>query len=177
MKASHPAVNALADGQILSFLQMQGKFLPGEKAEQWRGEGRCMRLPLPEVLDLIPHFTITSMVGSRRLAEEHDDDDLALLKKEVSEDRLAMLNKSHTTEVMQRTRVELENGDISMEELDQSISAFRLKPDRVECMLGGPDTVMWDRWEWLRDVDEIGGDEEHFGDLVAWKDPKRLVPH
>lgn len=172
MKRTHPAADTLErSGKPISFLHMQGKFLPGEKAEQWRGEGICRPLPLPEVMDLIPHFTITSMVGSRRLAGEHDNN-LEELKNEVSEDRLAMLNKSHMTEIMQRTRIELENGDISMEELDQSIRAFRLIPDRVECMLGGPDTIMWDRWEWLRDrsVDSEGGS-------IVWHDPKHLVPH
>ena len=62
MKRNHPAVNVLENGKPISFLHVQGKFLPGEKAEQWRGEGTCKPIGLPEVLDLIPHFTITSMV-------------------------------------------------------------------------------------------------------------------
>jgi len=98
---------------------------------------------------------------------------MAELKKEVSEDRLAMLNKSHIVEIMQRTRIELENGDISMEELDQCIRAFRLIPDRLECMLGSPDTIMWDRWEWLRNT-SVEVDTEN---PIAWNEPKRLIPH
>jgi hypothetical protein len=38
-----------------------------------------------------------------------------------------MESKSHTTEVMQKTRIELENGDISTEEIDDSI--------RVRCSI------------------------------------------
>jgi len=63
MKKNHPAVQVLENGKPVSFLHMQGKFMPCEKAEQWRGEGSCAPIPLSQVLDLIPHFTITSMVS------------------------------------------------------------------------------------------------------------------
>jgi hypothetical protein len=45
----------------------------------------------------------------------------------VFQDRLAMESKSHTTEIMQKTRIELENGDISSEEISESI--------RVSCSI------------------------------------------
>lgn len=170
MKKKHPANERLLQGKPISFLHTQGKYLPGESAEQWRGEGHCEALPVAEVLDLIPHFTITSMVGSRRIALEYDT--IEKTEGNVSEDRLAMLNKSHFTEIVQKTRIELENGDISLEEIDDSIRGFRLQPDRLECMIGGPDSIMWDRWEWLRD---------NSGDCpegsIAWTDPKHLIPH
>lgn len=171
MKRSHPAGDRLASqDSAIAFLHMQGQYLPGIKAEQWRGEGFCQELALAEILDLIPHFTITSMVGSRRSKEEVTN--LDELKNDVSEDRLAMLSKSHMTEVMQKTRIELENGDISMEELEASIRAFRLRPDRLECMIGGPESVMWDRWEWLRDTKNDGPRGS-----IEWNEPKHLIPH
>ena len=79
---------------------------------------------------------------------------------------------------MQKTRVELENGDISMEELDASIQAFRLQPTRIECMIGGPDeSVMWDRWEWMADTEDTNGPTTNVDDVLVWKDPTHLVPH
>ncbi len=39
----------------------------------------------------------------------------------VIQDRLPMENKSHATEIIQRTRLELENGDISKDEIDAAI--------------------------------------------------------
>jgi hypothetical protein len=174
MKRGHKTAHLLLQGCPISFLHTQGRHLPGETSEQWRGEGRCEELKLADVLDLIPHFTLTSMVGSRRLKmEKTNSDSLEEMTKDVSPERLALLNKSHFIEVVQKTRVELENGDISLEELDQSVQAFRLKPDRIECMLGGPDSITWDRWEWLRDLESDGGT----GSAILWSDPKHLVPH
>ena len=45
--------------------------MPGETAEQWRGEGICQRLPLDdELLGRLTHYTITAMVSSKRLEKE-----------------------------------------------------------------------------------------------------------
>ena len=90
MKKGHPTAETLMNGQPISFLHTQGRYLPGEKAEQWRGHGVCRSVPLATVLDLVPHFTITSMVGSRRVTHElaetpHD--------KDVSEGHLAIASK------------------------------------------------------------------------------------
>lgn len=160
MKRSSPTAVSARAGLPAAFVYQEGKFLPGQSAEQWRGEGVCEEIPLAQVVDLIPSFTATSMIASCRIAAEVSSANAA----DVSDGRLAMMNKSRTTEVMQRTRNELEKGAISMDEMNEAIAAFRLKPDRMEYMRGGPDTVMWDRWEWLRDKD-------------GWIDPKHLVPH
>ena len=160
---------SLASGHPVAFLHQQGRFVPGENAEQWRGEGHCEQLNLGEVLDLVPHFVVTSMVASSRIAAEES---AAASNDGVSQGRLAMLSKSHVTEIMQKTRVELENGDISLGVLEKCIAAYRFQPNRLECMLGGPDTVMWDRWEWLRDDD---GDKPK--GTIAWAEPKLLIPH
>jgi hypothetical protein len=142
MKRGGKAAEAIANGHApIAVLHSQGKYLPGERAEQWRGEGHCVELPLSRVLDVIPHFTITSMVGSKRLefeCKENPD----ILHGSVSDERNVMLNKSHSTEVMQKARIELENGDVSQEELEGCIRAFRFQPDRLECMIGGPESVM-----------------------------------
>jgi hypothetical protein len=172
MKRGSSSAEAIATNDIpLAVLHSQGKYLPGERSEQWRGEGHCSELPLSRVLDLIPHFTITSLVGSKRLEFEQKDNP-AILHDGVSGDRSEMLDKSHSTEVMQRARLELEKGDVSQEELEGCIRAFRFQPDRLECMLGGPESVMWERWEWLRDESEGAPTG-----AIAWNKPKRLVPH
>ena len=169
MKYGSPTAQSVGAGTPVAALHQQGRFLPGEHAEQWRGEGKCAVIDLGDVLDLIPHFTVTSMVASSRIAREKQE---ASEQEGVSDGRLAMRSKSHVTEVMQKTRIELENGDISMNELKSCIAAFRFQPDRMECMLGGPDTVMWDRWEWLRDPD-VPSDINK----IAWAEAKHLVPH
>lgn len=172
MKRGSATSDAIATSDLpIAVLHSQGKYLPGEKSEQWRGEGHCAELPLSRVLDLIPHWTITSLVGSKRLANEYKDHP-ELLHESVSGERNEMLNKSHSTEVMQKTRIELENGDVSQEELEGCIRAFRFQPDRLECMIGGPESVMWERWEWLRDE----SDGAPTG-AIAWNEAKQLVPH
>lgn len=169
LKRGSPTSDSVASGRPVAILHQQGRFLPGESAEQWRGEGRCDELKLGDVLDLIPHHVVTSIVASSRISAEKS---AAAGKEGVSVGRLAMLSKSHVTDIMQKTRRELESGDISMEELERCIIAYRFEPERLELMFGGPDSVMWDRWEWLRDTQ---GDAERGS--IAWVDPKHLVPH
>lgn len=165
--------NAISKGQALSFLHTQGNFLPGQAAEQWRGEGLGLVLPLTEVLSEVPHFVITSMVGSQRIAREStngwpvDSDDAPTAP------RSSVANRSHLTEVMQKTRLELENGEVTIEELNECIRAIRFQPDRIECMWASPDSsVLWDRWEWERDqtADCPEG-------MIAWQMARNLVPH
>jgi len=158
MKKGSGTCDSLASGRPLAILHLQGRYLPGETAEQWRGEGHCERLPLNDLMDLLPHYTVASMVSSKRIEKEKDGI--------LSGDRPMMENKSHATEIMQKTRLELENGDISDQEIDDAIRAFRFHPSRLECTIGGPDSILWDRWEWLKD--ESSG---------QWKDGTPLLSH
>jgi hypothetical protein len=162
MKSTSPASISAAAGLPVSMMYQEGKFLPGQSAEQWRGEGYCETIPLLDIVDLVPLYTATSMIASCRInAITHDH-----AKADVSEGRMAMISKSRTTEVMQTTRNGLENNTIAIEEMEKCMTAFRFKPHRLEYMHGGPDTVMWDRWEWMRNKDSS-----------TWADPKNLIPH
>lgn len=175
IKQGSGVADSLSRGQEMSFLHTQGLFLPGQSAEQWRGEGHCLVLPLGEVLDEVPHFIITSMVGSKRIADESTTG-WPVDEPPVGDpnSRSSVENRSHLTEVMQRTRLELENGDVTLEELNECIRAFRLQPDRIECMWASPDSsVLWDRWEW-RGENSPGDCPEG---SIAWQAPRNLVPH
>ena len=149
LKRSSPTAGSVASGRPVAILHQQGRFLPGESAEQWRGEGRCDEIKLGEVLDLVPHQVVTSIVASSRIAAEEEKSSATAAKEGVSAGRLAMLSKSHMTDIMQKTRRELESSDISMDELERCIAAYRFEPERLELRFGGPDSVMWDRWEWF----------------------------
>eukprot|EP00977_Amphora_coffeiformis_P017928 scaffold6026_cov163-Amphora_coffeaeformis.AAC.8 len=172
--------DAISKGQALSFLHTQGHFLPGQSAEQWRGEGLCIVLPLSEVISEVPHFVITSMVGSKRIAREStsgwpvdDKGGDSGGSGDAPTNRSSVANRSHLTEVMQKTRLELENGEVTIEELNECMRAFRFQPDRIECMWASPDSsVLWDRWEWERDqaADCPEG-------TIAWQMARNLVPH
>jgi hypothetical protein len=61
---------AFAAGRPVSILHLQGKYVAGEHAEQWRGEGHCETLPLQDIVHVIPHYTITGMMAARRIANE-----------------------------------------------------------------------------------------------------------
>ena len=172
VKRGSMVADAMSRGQELAFLHTQGQFLPGQSAEQWRGEGHCLVLPLGEVLDEVPHFIITSMVGSKRIATESASGWPVDESSDESLQRSAVENRSHLTEVMQRTRLDLENGDVTLEELNDCIRAFRLQPDRIECMWASPDSsVLWDRWEWQREPGECPEG------TIAWQKARNLVPH
>jgi hypothetical protein len=70
MKKGSGTCDALAGGRPISILHLQGRYMPGETAEQWRGEGFCERLPLDDLLERLPHYTITAMVSSKRIEKE-----------------------------------------------------------------------------------------------------------
>jgi pyridoxine/pyridoxamine 5'-phosphate oxidase len=169
LKRGSMTANSLADGSPVSILHQHGRFLPGECAEQWRGEGTCDAIKLESVMDCIPLHTKTSMIASSRVSAEKSASDG---KEGVSSGRLAIESKSHLTEIMQTTQRELSEGGMPLHVLERYIAAFRFRPERMEFMMGGPDSVMWDRWEWLRDTassDEAG--------QPVWNDPKQLMPH
>jgi len=139
------------DKQI-SFLHTFGKYLPGEKVEQWRATGYCTPLKLDEVLDHLPEYTVVEMVASVRANKEGD-------KRED-------MDVSHFVELVQETRDDFKNGNISMLELDEAIRAWRFVPNQMEKMTGGPGQIMWDRREWFRG--EMDGSD--------WKEPEQLMP-
>lgn len=174
LKRTSPIAQALGDKDTqVSFLYTRGSFVPGNSAEQWRGEGPCVEVDIAQVADLIPRFTLASIVGSTRFQKEKANQNGLgkgnLEPPQVSESRADIhTGKSRLTEIMLQTRNQVDAGEISIEELQECIKPMRLQPRRMECMIAGPETsIMWDRWEWLR-IDDQGMD---------WNDPKHLVPH
>ena len=65
----------------VSILYSQGKYKPGNTAEQWRGDGMLEKIPLTDVLHCLPHYTVTGMLVSKRMEKErleqesHDTND------------------------------------------------------------------------------------------------------
>jgi hypothetical protein len=70
VKRGSGTCDALASGRPVAILHLQGRYMPGETAEQWRGEGCCERIPLDDLIGLLPHYTIASMVTSKRVENE-----------------------------------------------------------------------------------------------------------
>ena len=70
MKKGCNASDNMALEQPLAVLFSQGKYVPGQSAEQWRGEGHCVKIPLEEVLQCVPHYTLTGMLVSKRIENE-----------------------------------------------------------------------------------------------------------
>lgn len=154
----------------VSVLYTIGKYKLGETVEQWRADGHCVKLELSDMLNKVPHHTITEMVSSVRAANEANDA-TETDRDAVSKDRRLMRNQSHFTEIVQKTRIELENGDISTKELEECLRAWRFIPIRMEQMTGSPDQIMWDRWEWTRAV----GDDCPEG--TAWNQAQHILPY
>jgi hypothetical protein len=77
MKKGSGTCDSLANGRPLSILHLQGRYMPGETAEQWRGEGYCERMPVlqEDILKKLPSYTVVSMVASKRLENEKVSDD------------------------------------------------------------------------------------------------------
>ena len=57
-------------GRPISVLHLKGKYVAGEIVEQWRAEGHCEKIPLAEVIDVIPSYTLNAMIATKRLEQE-----------------------------------------------------------------------------------------------------------
>jgi len=154
-------VSVLRERPPVSILYTSGNYMPGEKAEQWRGEGRVEEIKLKDIISIVPHYSIVGIVASKRASDQmHKIEGVITqpssepIETEVHRTRI----EKHTKfiELVQKTRMELENGNVSPEEIEATITAFRFVPDRMERMVGGPDMVIWDRWEWLLQEDAQG---------------------
>jgi hypothetical protein len=142
---SGPSTTSIFDTtKPVAILHAHGKYVPGQQAEQWRADGKVSPIALDEVLHKVPHYTITGMVASTRIGKELDKHPKVsrlvcvlltcrLLSRGLTgvflyctvmcfQERVEFKDKSHLTEIMQQTRIELENGDISDKELEESIS-------------------------------------------------------
>jgi hypothetical protein len=73
-------------GRPVSVLHTQGKYVPGETAEQWRGEGHVEPVPLKDLLQKIPHYTMSGMIASKRIEKEMEEDS-STAEENVSEVR------------------------------------------------------------------------------------------
>jgi len=142
-----------SDDKPVSFLYTEGKYRPGENIVQYRANGTCQRVPLDEkLLSIIPEYTITEIVASKKARLE------AATSSEI---RLSIEGKqSRFTEIVQETRSALAKGEIPVSELQNCIACWRFEPEIIETMDGGPDTVMWNRIQYIKKskADAEGGD-------------------
>ncbi|GAX25107.1 hypothetical protein FisN_10Lh308 [Fistulifera solaris] len=164
-KAGGATAQKLLESTPVSLLHTQGRFVPGESAEQYRGEGFCVPIPLADLQEELPVFSLTGMMASRRWAAESGN---------APDARQGTGVKAHWTQILQQTRQDLENDRISMEEMEECVQAFRFRPDRLEYMAGTPGALMWDRWEWISESKETPMSVD---DPIEWGTPRNLVPH
>jgi hypothetical protein len=73
VKKGGSTCDALAAGRPIAILQTQGRHMPGELAEQWRGEGHCKKIPLDDLVMVLPQYTTASMLSSRRIEKGNSD--------------------------------------------------------------------------------------------------------
>jgi len=171
--SSANTVALLRERPPVSILYTSGNYTLGDTVEQWRGEGFVEEINLKDIISIVPHYSIVGIVASKRAADQlHKIEGLVsqppseLIETEVHRTRI----EKHTKfiELVQKTRQELENGNVPPEEIEATIIAFRFVPDRMERMVGGPDMVTWDRWEWLLQNDTDG--------VQSW-DVRHLLPY
>lgn len=184
-KRGHGLSN-LISSKASSILCTFGKYQTGEKVEQWAAEGMCEQVAEEEfdLLKVVPERSIVELVASRLIKEE---DGLSI--EDVSftfwqqlfvhlmhtgshyiifstiQDHKPMDAASHYLEVVQKTRQRLLSGELRRDELNKSVMLVKFVPTRMERYIGGPDQVIWDRWEWKRDGN------------ASWSEPTRLLPY
>jgi hypothetical protein len=167
--------NVLTTNPPVSMLYTSGHFTPGDTEEQWRGEGKVEEIPIKDLVSVVPTYSLVGILASKRAQDElHKVEDIVSsspLDLETEVHRTRIEKHSKFIELVQKTRADLENGNVSPDELEDSIMAFRLVPERLERMVGGPDHLVMDRWEWVA----VGGLDTRGKDL-DWSDPRHLLP-
>lgn len=164
-------VGVLSEMPQISMLYLSGDYRAGDTVEQWRGEGTVYEIDLKDIISFAPSHSLVLMLASKRATSQLRKLEGVVapssepLETEVHRSRIEKHSKF--VELVQQTHRELENGNISREEIEDAICAFRLVPDRLERMIGGPDMVTWDRWEWKKQTDDKG--------ITSW-DVRHLLP-
>lgn len=164
-------VGVLSELPKVSLLYLSGDYRAGDTIEQWRGEGTVYEIDLKDIVSFAPNHSLVLMLASKRATSQLRKlegvitPSLEPLETEVHRTRIEKHSKF--VELVQHTHRELENGNISREEIEEAICAFRLVPDRLERMIGGPDMVTWDRWEWKKQTGDKGD--------TSW-DVRHLLP-
>lgn len=155
----------------VSISHVCGKFVHGESVEQWRSEGLLKTIPLTEeLIKHIPDYSLVGLVASQRAEKESGN-----IIGSTSDGYKTMENRDrlHFIETVQGARAHLEKGDVSIDEINDSVEAFRFIPDRIEQMKGGPDKIIWDRWQWKR----IHNDNDKNESELEWSKPIQLLPY
>jgi len=197
-KRGKGAAGLASSGKSSTLLCSFGKYRPGETVEQWLAEGQCEQINLLEedgsgrnLLSVIPSRSIVEIVASMVVKEEegkgleevrveiwmyvfltyNNASPFSITSRLALKEREPMERHSHYMEVVQRTRQQLEKGDLTKEEIEKGIMAVRFVPYHMERLVGGPDQVMWERWQWDRDA---GACPEG---TPLWDAPKLLLPY
>lgn len=169
---SPSSVTDLCKSPFVSILFMSGdyQFNAGDTVEQWRGEGTAIEIDLEELISVAPNYGLVGMLASKRATDELRKIEGILsqpLQPSTDMHRTAIEKHAKFIELVQQTRRELENGNVTREELEEAIIAFRFFPNRMERLQGGCDLLTWDRWEWKMQTDEKG--------YSSW-DVRQLLP-
>lgn len=176
MKRPEQAISAsttrvLRENPPVSILYKTGEYKEGDTVEQWRGEGTVKEIDLKELISTAPNYGLAGILASKRATDQ-----LRKIEGIVSQAQEPIKTEVYRTriekhakfiELVQQTRRELENGNVTREELEDAIIAFRFVPDRMERMIGGPDMITWERWEWKMQTDKKG---------LSSSDVRQLLP-
>jgi len=111
IKRGSDSSQSLAAGQAASIVALHGRYLAGENSEQWRAEGYCEELPLEEIIDVVPHSTLTNIVACKRIHDEEGK----------TEGRVSIEGASHLTDLIQQARLQLDIQSLSSDVLSESV--------------------------------------------------------
>ncbi len=132
---------------------------PGETCEQWRAEGRVSSIPVENMFETVPLWSLAQV--------------LAVERAEVAAGRSADPRRAGLREGEERQRLicqveqikqEMQSGDMDAAAVADSIEVCRLLPDRVELSVSSE--TLWERFEYTR-LDEGG---------TRW-DLRRIMPY
>jgi len=146
----------ISDGLPVSATYVEGKYTAGDVCEQWRLEGIAREAPISEVLATAPmaSFAQILVAGGGQSASGQAGARGRLEARDV------FISKTNDM------KAKLTAGEVSEAQIAEAVVVYRVKPIRVEFLIGGPDFPMWERVEWKR-----------ASEAEPWAAPVRLLPY
>ena len=141
-----------------------------------------MELPVRHVVDTTPRKSFAQILAVHRLQQEQQQEQSGVDENHGPLQpgrRLLMTNRARFLDHVAQATHELEQGWVSLDELEQSVQVLRLVPTRIELLANGPE--IWERFEWTRNTsdDDISGrTENEVVPVPSWVPTKhQLLPY
>ena len=98
----------------------------GQSSEQWRAEGHCEELPVREIMDVVPMYSLSNMMAAEKLRRElhsHSMDESSTAVEKMTAPTGVEQHEEHLAELVEQARVQIDTDPLTTEaEIDEMVT-------------------------------------------------------